>query len=116
MSVLARRVAKIESVMNPPPPAPVHLLAEPVEGDPPEAWERYDKELAEAKAAGGRIIVLCPLEKEDANGVEYRRDKFDAYLEVAAARRSENGKGTQLDEVLGGLSGKVLGVAQVAPR
>lgn len=87
MSLLNRRLQKIEVVLNPPPPPSIILLQLP-----------STDELAEAKATGNRVIVVADVIKgyfED--GVDYMNG-FEAILEIRASLPSKLGNRNALED------------------
>lgn len=99
MSLLNRRLQKIEVVLNPPPPPSIIVLDLPSED-----------ELAEAKASGNRVIVIADAAKRySLDGVEYMNG-FEAILEVRANLPSVFGHRNALEDDLYSIKHSSIGV------
>ena len=62
MSVLHRRLDRIEAVVRPPHPLrSTTVLAEPAADATPEAWDAHRQNLAAAEAEYDMVVVLVPL-------------------------------------------------------
>lgn len=116
MSMLERRLAKIEAAVMPRPEQlrDIRLLAQPDDNDPPEVWESHRAELASIKQSGGMAIVLVPMRLKrglpvDGKSVRYVGNEAEAQILALSLQPSENGNRSQLDDVLAGISGNVLG-------
>lgn len=120
MSMLHRRIAKIESVVMPKPERGCTMLFEPKAGASDDQGAQYRALFAEAKAAGNRILVVrtenpLPWPIEEIGCTVYG-SAFEAGLAMLAGQRSEQGNGSRLADVLAGLTGKVLGIVNSPPK
>lgn len=98
MSVLNRRLAKVEAVLNPPPPPQPIVLTQPATEAADEQRQAFARALVEAKASGNRVIVIADvISRYVANGVEYMSG-LDAVLEVRASKPSECGNRNLLED------------------
>ena len=62
MSILSRRLGRIEEAVRPPRrPVRSTILAEPVGDESPTAWDTYRQRLAQAQAEYDWVVVLTPL-------------------------------------------------------
>lgn len=115
---LARLQADLDEI-KPKPPRPVRLIAKPGPDAADAEKAAYADALEWSKAQGGpvvNLIVLTPLEpreRETVNSVMFVGDEVGAHLAAMALQPSESGNATRLDDVLGSLSGNVIGARTV---
>lgn len=113
MSALHRRIKRIEAeVTGTDRTGAAIVLSAPAENATAEAWAQHKQELAKARGAYGRIIVISDQHNRRqpaGRGVFYVPTELDAALEMATCTPSEHGNRDKLADILDGLSGKVLG-------
>jgi len=113
MSALIRnRIRKIEAAVLPPPPAPpkvIKMIASPSAGATAEVVQTFGDELAELRRTCDQVIVVGAAERPDLPGVDYCDTEAEAVVLAAASMPSAAERRSQLDDVLHGLSGRVIG-------
>lgn len=113
MSMIKRRLSKIEAAIEPPKPAKVEILVEPLVSDPDEVWKRHQKELAQLVISSDRVIVVSKLAKDrhpESGKVCYVENEVEAQMLALSLQPSEQGRANHLADVLASLNGNVIGV------
>ncbi len=113
MSVLERRLARLEDVLLPKPQQPVCMLTEPASDAPAEEWAEYRQQVEAAKARGDFVIVVVPMKPSERRrtekGVTYYASEFEARPVEASMLPSVRGNDSLLVDVLKDAMGNVLG-------
>lgn len=117
-ATLQRRIKQleklVEQVANPEKPQDVVLLGTPGPDAPASEIEQFKADMRAAIARGAFVIVMVPLGAEatveDGDQVKVVNHEWEGQLEVLARTPSRSREGqTALDDVIGGLSGNVIG-------
>jgi hypothetical protein len=113
VSVLQRRLARMEDVLLPKPRPPICMLSEPASNAPAETWAEYRRQVDEAKARGDFVIVVVPMKpcegRRTDKGVTYCASEFEAQLAAASMLPSILGNQSLLSDMVKSLPGNVIG-------
>lgn len=116
-TTMRRQLERLKSeleTMKPAKPVSVKVLMEPAPQASQQDWADHHKDVAEARATNERVIVvrfvsLGGSDRDEVPGVKYCETEAEAMIQAAALQPSEQGNATRLDDVLQGLSGRVIG-------
>ena len=123
---LKRQVERLKielDAIKPKPERKVTVLLEPSQDAEPAAIADYLAKLEQAQRNQDAIMVvrLVPLTRDsepgrdEVPGVRYVNSEWEARLAILAGQHSERGNANRLDDVLKGLSGKVMGAVANPP-
>ena len=122
MSILHRRLAKIEAQLQTPKLMDIRLLSEPSADAIPEEWEKHRLELVEAEAVADFVILIAPMtpnrqrERPCSDKTNCVDTPEEAQILALSLQPSEQVKKSRLDDVLQGLSGRVLAACRTKTR
>lgn len=112
MSLLNRRLSRIEAVINPPPSPPIVLIDEPPMDAEPSVRDAFRQQLQEGIAAGWKMIVCrgAVFEKwADEYGCEVM-GRAAAVMRKLSLEASTTGRKTALDDLLNAKGTSTIGV------
>jgi len=114
MTILERRLAKLEQASARQPQQTFCLLVEPSGDTAPDAWNEHRQQIEEAKARGDFVAVVssCPPSERPigTKGVNYYPNEFEAFLAEASMLPSQLGNKSLLEDAIKGATCKVWGV------
>ena len=111
MSMIKRRLSKIEAAIEPPKPVEFEILVEPLASDTDEAWSQHQEELARSVISADRVIVVSKLAKDrhpESCKVSYVETDVEAQMLALSLQPSERGNKDALADLVQGLSGNVI--------
>ena len=115
MSMIKRRLSKIEAAIEPPKPAKVEILVEPLASDTDRIWKLHREKLARAVISADRVIIVSASAKDrhpESGKVSYVETEVEALMLEISLQPSERGNQNRLVDLLKGLSGNVMGPAK----
>jgi len=111
MSMLERRIAKVEEAVRPVPEQRIRILIEPATDASPEEWAAHHREIETAKAEADRVFLVTSKKPEfwkRSDGVEMFVSAIEAQLAMLGAQRSQRGNKNRLADVIEDLGGNVI--------
>lgn len=111
MSIIKRRLSKIEAALEPPKPVELEILAEPSASDSDEVWKQHQEELARLLISTDRVIIVSASAKDrhaESGKVSYVETETEAQMLALSLQPSERCNQSRLDDLLQGLAGKVM--------
>lgn len=111
MSMIRRRLSKIEAALEQPKPVEFEILVEPLASDPDEVWKQHREELARLLISADRVIIVSASAKDrhpESCKVSYVETDVEAQMLALSLQPSERGNKDALADLVQGLSGNVI--------
>ena len=111
-AILKRRIERIEEAILPRPGPKIIILVELTAEDSADDRASFNQSIDSAIGNGQRVVIVDGRTNRDERaGVEYVDSEFEAQLIVLASQPSEAGRENALADVMGELTGQVIGVS-----